>query len=67
MNYQAIEILYVSDKLVVTRLPCTIWSKLYPFLKFCCYFTRQKNREISRKNMRNSGNTALLYSKQCDN
>ena len=56
MNYQKVDILYVSDRLVIARLPCKIWSIFSLFLIFSCYLIRLKAREISWQNMRNSEN-----------
>ena len=48
MNEQIVDILYISDNLVIARLSRTIWSMFSLFLIFCCYFTRRKACEISR-------------------
>ena len=39
MNYETADISYVSDKLVITPLPRTMWPIFASFVKFCCYFT----------------------------
>ena len=55
MTYQQnLDVLYVSDKLVIARLPCTMWPIFSSFLKFCCYYTRLKAGETSRQNIKNS-------------
>ena len=46
----------MSDKLVIAHCPRTIWEIFSSFLIFYCYFTRLKDREITRQNMRNSEN-----------
>ena len=46
MNQETIDILHVSDKLVIARLPRIIWSIFSSFLIFCCYFTHLKACEI---------------------
>ena len=37
MNWQAVDISYVSDKLVMERLPRTIWPIFFSFLIFLKY------------------------------
>ena len=54
--YYIVDILYVSDMLVIAYLPGTIWLSFGSFLIFCCYFTRLKAHKISRQNVRNSDN-----------
>ena len=51
-----VDILHISDKLVIALLTRTIWSTFPLFLIFCYYFTRLNPRKISRQNMRNLGN-----------
>ena len=51
-----VDILYVSDKLVIARFSRTKWPIISSFLIFCSYFTRLKVREVSRQNMRNEEN-----------
>ena len=53
MNKQTAEIGYVSDKLVITYLPPTIWPIFPLLLIFFSYFTCLKAREISWENMSN--------------
>ena len=56
LNQQKADIFYVSDKLVIAYLSCTLWPIFSSFLIFCFYLTRLKAREISWQNMRNSEN-----------
>ena len=56
LNYQKADIFHVSDKIVVARLPRTIWPIFPSFLIFYFYFTWLKARKISQENMRNSEN-----------
>ena len=56
MNQQTVDISYVSDKLVIERLPCTIWPVFSSFLIFSGISLPLKTREISRQNIRNSEN-----------
>ena len=53
-NQQNLDVLYVSDKLVIARLPCTMWPIFSSFLKFCCYYTRLKSGEISETQRKTS-------------
>ena len=52
MNETALDILYISDKLVTEYLPRAIWPIFSSFLIFYCYFTHLTAREI-QQNMRN--------------
>ena len=54
MNKSIVDILYVSDKLVITPLLRTVWP-IFSFLVFCCHLARLNAREISKQNMKNSG------------
>ena len=56
MNEPIVDILYVSDKLVITPLLRTIWPIFSSFLVFCYYFNRLNAGEISQQNVRNSDN-----------
>ena len=47
---------FVRYKLVIPRLPRTIWSIFSSFLIFCYYFTHVKAREINQQNMEGSEN-----------
>ena len=42
-----LDILHVSDRLVIARLSRKKWPIFSSFLKFRCYFFRRKAREIS--------------------
>ena len=53
---QDADILDVSDKLVIARLPSAIWPTFPSFLIVCCYFTCLEARKASRQNMRSSEN-----------
>ena len=59
MNQQIVDIMYVSDMLVIKRLSGTIWPIFSSFLIFYYYLVRLKSREVSRQNMRN---LVILYS-----
>ena len=56
MNWQTIDTLYASDKLVFEHLPPTVWAIFSSFLIYCCCCTCLKAREISPQNLRNSEN-----------
>ena len=56
----AIDILHVSDKLVIARLSRTICPIFPSFFIFCCYFTNLKSRETNRQNMNNLENISLI-------
>ena len=49
MNYQAIDILHISDKLVIERLGCTVQPIFSSFHKFYCYLISQQNMGNSEK------------------
>ena len=60
MNWQTVDVLYSSNKLVITRSPRTTWSIFSSFLTFCCYFTRLKARETNPQNMIHSKNIGCI-------
>ena len=55
-----VDILPVSDSLVIERLPRAIWPIFSSFPIFCCYFTNIKDCEITWQNMRNSENVGCI-------
>ena len=60
MNWQTVDVLHSSNKLVITRSPRTTWPIFSSFLTFCCYFTRLKAREINPQNMMHSKNIGRI-------
>ena len=62
MNWQKVDILYISDKLVLASLLCTIWSLISPYLMFRCCFTRLKASQITGQNMWNFEKLILINS-----
>ena len=60
MNQQIVDIMYVSDMLVIKSLSGTIWPIFSSVLIFYYYLARLKSREVSRKNMRNSENVGNI-------
>ena len=56
-------ILQVSDRLVTSCLPRTIWPIFSSFLVFCCYFTRLTSCKIGRQSMRILKILVILYPK----
>ena len=60
MNWQTVDVLHSSNKLVITRSPRTTWPIFSSFLTFCCYFTRLKAREINPQNMIHSKNIGRI-------
>ena len=60
MNQQIVDIMYVTDMLVIKRLSGTIWPIFSSFLIFYYYLVRLKSREVSRQNMRNSKNVGHI-------
>ena len=56
MNLKTVDIWYVTNKLVITRLLRTTWALFSSVHIVYCYFTPLKVREITRQNRRSQEN-----------
>ena len=57
-----VDILYVSNELVIASLPCTIRPIFSSFLTFCWCFTRLSAGTIKSAKYRNSENISHIVS-----